>query len=217
MKRSAVQTICGCASVLLSYPDDDFGRDLVAVAEALAGLPSGPTRTKLGAAQQWLAGMSTMEAAVRYVETFDLRRQRTLHLTYYRHGDTRERGMALAALVDVYRNAGVRMGEGELPDFLPALLELAAVHPAGVAVLGEHRPGLESLRADLEEGDTPYSGVVVAVIDILGSASHADRQALRRYRANGPPTEQVGLELAQSTPFWTEALNEILAGGHKLF
>jgi hypothetical protein len=30
-------------------------------------------------------------------------------------------------------------------------------------------------------------------------------------------TEQVGLELAQSTPYWTEALNEILAGGHKLF
>ncbi len=30
-------------------------------------------------------------------------------------------------------------------------------------------------------------------------------------------TEQVGAELAQSTPFWNEALNEILAGGHKLF
>ncbi len=29
--------------------------------------------------------------------------------------------------------------------------------------------------------------------------------------------EQVGLELAQGTPFWTEALNEILAGGHKAF
>ena len=29
--------------------------------------------------------------------------------------------------------------------------------------------------------------------------------------------EQVGKEMAQSTPFWTEALNEILAGGHKLF
>jgi hypothetical protein len=29
--------------------------------------------------------------------------------------------------------------------------------------------------------------------------------------------EQVGQELAQSTPFWTEALNEILAGGKKLF
>jgi hypothetical protein len=29
--------------------------------------------------------------------------------------------------------------------------------------------------------------------------------------------EQVGAEMAQSTPFWSEALNEILAGGHKLF
>lgn len=29
--------------------------------------------------------------------------------------------------------------------------------------------------------------------------------------------EQVGREMADSTPFWTEALNEILAGGKKLF
>jgi hypothetical protein len=29
--------------------------------------------------------------------------------------------------------------------------------------------------------------------------------------------EQVGVDMAQSTPYWTEALNEILAGGHKLF
>jgi len=30
-------------------------------------------------------------------------------------------------------------------------------------------------------------------------------------------TEQVGKEMAESTPFWNEALNEILAGGKKLF
>jgi len=29
--------------------------------------------------------------------------------------------------------------------------------------------------------------------------------------------EQVGKEMADSTPFWTDALNEILAGGKKLF
>jgi hypothetical protein len=29
--------------------------------------------------------------------------------------------------------------------------------------------------------------------------------------------QQVGTELASSTPFWTEALNEILAGGQKVF
>jgi hypothetical protein len=30
-------------------------------------------------------------------------------------------------------------------------------------------------------------------------------------------TEQVGKEMAETTPFWTDALNEILAGGKKLF
>ncbi len=29
--------------------------------------------------------------------------------------------------------------------------------------------------------------------------------------------EQVGADLARNTPFWTEALNEILAGGNKVF
>jgi hypothetical protein len=30
-------------------------------------------------------------------------------------------------------------------------------------------------------------------------------------------TEQVGKELAESTPYFNEALNEILAGGQKIF
>jgi hypothetical protein len=29
--------------------------------------------------------------------------------------------------------------------------------------------------------------------------------------------EQVGQEMAQSTPFWNEALNDLLAGGQKVF
>ena len=29
--------------------------------------------------------------------------------------------------------------------------------------------------------------------------------------------EQVGADMAKTTPYWTEALNEILAGGAKLF
>jgi nitrate reductase delta subunit len=135
-----------------------------------------------------------MEAAAGYVETFDLRRQRTLHLTYYRHGDTRERGMALTALVDAYRTAGVRVAPGELPDFLPALLELAAVTLAGATVLGEHRAALEALRADLEKTKSPYAEVVRAVVDALGGLSRSDRTALARYRAQGPPSERVGLE-----------------------
>ncbi len=194
MRRAAAKLVFGCASVLLSYPEDCFADDLNAVANALCRLPKGRTRVRLEEAQTWLAAMSKMEAATSYVDTFDLHRRRTLHLTYYRHGDTRERGMALTALVDAYRVAGVRIVPGELPDFLPALLELAAVTPVGAALLAEHRAALETLRADLEKAGSPYADVVAAVTDALGALSRADRDALHRYRAQGPPSERVGLE-----------------------
>ena len=104
-----------------------------------------------------------MGAATAYVDAFDLRRRRSLYLTYYRHGDTRERGMALAALVGAYKSAGFVLAPGELPDFLPALLELAASHPDGQALLSEHRPALSALRAGLEEAGSAYAGAVAAV------------------------------------------------------
>lgn len=194
MRRSVAATVFGCASVLLSYPEPDFFDDLTSVSAALRRLPAGSTRAKLGRTREWLAGQTPLQAAACYVETFDLRRRRSLHLTWYRHGDTRERGMALAALAEVYRDAGVRLVPGELPDFLPALLELAALDPAGAAVLGEHRPALDALTEELAKHHSPYAEATGAVTDALGGASRADRAALRRYRTQGPPSERVGLE-----------------------
>ncbi|MGH9087448.1 MAG: nitrate reductase molybdenum cofactor assembly chaperone [Acidimicrobiales bacterium] len=194
MRRASAAVVFGCASVLLSYPDGRFADDLAAVAGALAGMPRGPTRSRLEAAATWLAGLSTTEAQSTYVATFDLRRGISLHLTYYRHGDSRERGIALTALVDAYREAGYRVVRDELPDFLPALLELAATRPAGAAVLGEHRMALAALRLDLEKAGSSYAGVLAAIGDALPGLTRGDREALRRYRAQGPPSERVGLE-----------------------
>ncbi len=194
MRRQAAATVFGCASVLLSYPDERFAEDLAAVNDALGRLPDGPARAALHATANWLAQMSPLEAATTYVDTFDLRRGVCLYLTYYRHGDTRERGMALTALVDAFRGAGFGVVPGELPDYLPALLELAAAHPAGGSVLAEHRMALGALHLALVKADSPYGGVVAAVGDGLPGPTRKDRQALRRYRAEGPPSEKVGLE-----------------------
>ena len=194
MKRSEARVVFGCASVLLSYPEGNYAEDLIAVADALGRLPKGSVTSRLERTRAWLAGMSRMEAAASYVEVFDLRRRRTLHLTYYRHGDTRERGMALAALIEAYRQAGVRVVPNELPDFLPALLELAAQSSTGAALLREHRAAIDTLSVDLASEDSPYAETVSAVGDTLGVPSRADREAVHRYRAQGPPSERVGLE-----------------------
>ena len=65
--------------------------------------------------------MTVLEASATYVDAFDLRKRRSLYLTYYRYGDTRERGVALAILAGAYKTAGFILAPGELPDFLPAL------------------------------------------------------------------------------------------------
>ena len=194
MRRQAAARVFGCASVLLSYPDEHFASDLAAVGDALGAIPSGPARSGLGAAVDWLTQMSAIEAAAAYVDTFDLQQGVCLHVTYYRHGDTRERGMALTALVDAFRRAGFGVVAGELPDYLPALLELAATSTTGATVLGEHRMALDALHAALVKKDSPYADVLAAVRSVLPGPSRKDRQALRRYRAEGPPSEKVGLE-----------------------
>ena len=194
MRPRLAATIFGCASVLLSYPDHNFRSDLVAARRALEHLPSSSARAQLLGLTEWLASMSLAEAAATYVEIFDLSRGICLYLTYYRHGDTRERGMALAALIDVFRDAGFGVVPGELPDYLPALLELAAVSSSGATVLGDHRMALDALHAALAERNSPYAEGVAAVRSVLPGLSRTDREALRRYRADGPPSEKVGLE-----------------------
>ena len=194
MRRRAAASVFGCASVLLSYPGEGYADDLAAVAGAARTLPDGRPRASLEEATEWLRGLSLLEAATGYVATFDLRRGICLYLTYYRHGDTRERGMALTALVDAFRAAGYRVAPGELPDFLPALLELAAVAPAGAAVLADQRMALDALRLALEKAGSRYAGVLSAICEALPGPSRTDRDALHRYRAQGPPSERVGLE-----------------------
>jgi nitrate reductase delta subunit len=187
--------VFGCASVLLSYPDyETFDADLAAVAGALYRLRDSPARSHLQACCGWLGGMNALETAASYVETFDLRRRRSLYMTYYRFGDTRERGMALSALVAAFRDAGFALAPGELPDFLPALLELAASHPDGAALLFEYRPAIEALRMELDDAGSNYARAVAAIAEALGPLGRAGRAVVSRYHNQGPPSERVGLE-----------------------
>ncbi|HEX5266305.1 MAG TPA: nitrate reductase molybdenum cofactor assembly chaperone [Acidimicrobiales bacterium] len=194
MRGSAAARVFGCASVLLSYPGPDFPGDLAAVGRAVDELPPGAARTHLTATRSWLTSLAPAEVASVYVDTFDLGRRHALHLTYHTHGDTRERGLALADLAGAYREAGLVLAPGELPDHLPALLELAAVSKVGVAIVAAQRPSIELLRTGLEEAGSGFAGAMAAVVDTMGPASRAQRAALALLRASGPPTESVGLE-----------------------
>jgi nitrate reductase delta subunit len=145
---------------------------------------------------RWSAGTPLVERQRHYVETFDLDRRTSLHLTYYLYGDTRKRGLALLRLKRMYVAAGLPLEADELPDFLPALLEFAALAPSGYGetLLGEHRLALELLRLRLAGLESPWACTLELLCASLPRLGPVERDRLARLRADGPPSEQVGLE-----------------------
>jgi nitrate reductase molybdenum cofactor assembly chaperone NarJ/NarW len=182
-------------SFLLRYPDARVAAARGELVAEVHALPDGAAREALTAFLAEWTGDAT-ELAARYVETFDLRRRASLHLTYYAHGDTRERGMALLRLKKLYRMAGLPLDCGELPDHLPIMLAFAALAPPGhgEALLAEHRPAIELLRLSLHDLGSPYAHVLDAVAALLPPLSVAERGEVARLAREGPPDEAVGLE-----------------------
>lgn len=116
------------ASVLLSYPGHDFPGWL-AEAERLA---EETADAEVSAAVAALRAVSLAELARCYVATFDMQETTTLYLTAHELGDSRERGVALLRLHAMLRAAGLEPVRGELPDYLPLLLEFLVEKPAGM-------------------------------------------------------------------------------------
>ncbi len=183
-------------SVLLSYPDRRLADAHDEIAAAVEALARSPQRAALRRFVSYLAANTQTELERRYVETFDLRRRSGLYLSYYVHGDTRKRGMALLRLKRLYAAAGLELTSGELPDYLPLMLEFSALSSdgAGELLLREHRPALELLRHSLRDADSPYADLLDAICAGLPRLSALEREHVRRLSEDGPPSEQVGLQ-----------------------
>ncbi|MGA7835750.1 MAG: nitrate reductase molybdenum cofactor assembly chaperone, partial [Acidimicrobiales bacterium] len=141
-----------------------------------------------------LSALSLLDAQREYVATFDLQRRCCLYLSYYLNGDTRRRGMALWRFQEAYRLAGQCVVPGELPDYLPAVLEFASSgDEMAIQLLNEHRAGILVLLEALGEMHSPYARVVGAIDLLLPPESRAAEEA-RRLVVDGPPSELVGID-----------------------
>jgi nitrate reductase delta subunit len=183
------------AALLLDYPSTQTLTMTGQLTSAVQELP-GALREPMSDFLSDFCATDPLELAARYVETFDMRRRASLHLTYYAYGDTRKRGMALLRFKHAYRQAGTQLGDGELPDYLPLVLEFAAtIDPRqGERLLAEHVPVLELLRLSLQDSGSAYAGLLAAVLVTLPPINTADRRRIAELAAQGPPSEDVGLE-----------------------
>ncbi|WGD38984.1 nitrate reductase molybdenum cofactor assembly chaperone [Streptomyces cathayae] len=191
--RTLLLRLC---SLLLQYPDAELATTRPVLTSTVAALPASPAAGHLAGFTAWLTAQEPDALERHYVEMFDLRRKSSLYLTYYLHGDTRRRGMALLILNQRYRAAGWDTDGGELPDHLPVVLEFAALvgTGAGEAPLRQHRRGLELIHRALTDAGSPYRHVLAALLTLLPPPTEEDRAAVARLVAEGPPNEEVGLD-----------------------
>ena len=189
-------------SALLRYPDDALVGDLADLAAAVRTL-SPPAAVPLRRVVDHLGSAPLLDLQVEYVATFDLRRRCCLYLSYYLNGDTRRRGAALWRFADVYKRAGITAKGGELPDYLPMVLELAASggEREAVGLLQEHRAAIRLLLGALEECGSPYAGAVRALEAVLPPSRAGVDETVERLAFEGPPSELVGLDPGAAEPY----------------
>ena len=195
MSTEQMRLIWIAVSWLLTYPDPDTLARFPLVRRLAAEAPE-PARGALLRTLDLLDERDPVSVQEEYVDTFDTRRRGCLHLTYFSHGDTRRRGMALLRIKQDFRAAGLEIGDQELPDHLPVVLEFAAAHDAerGAKILRANRPGVELLRLHLADISSPWHGALVALCATLPPLDADDRAAVLALAEQGPEEETVGLD-----------------------
>lgn len=196
LSRTDIRTLWQVTSLLLDYPTEQLRAQAPTLRAALAQVPA-DARAGLTAYLDHLEATSLASLQSDYIDTFDITRKWALHLSYYTCGDTRKRGVELIRFKQAYRALGVEMSGDELPDHLCVVLEFGAVHDVDIAwkLLCDNRVGIELLHRALRAKDSAWLPVVQSLRATLPELDGSDEEALAKLIAQGPPSEQVGLDL----------------------
>ena len=149
---------------LLDYPTPELLENLSTISTAIDQEPQITTseRDTINEFMSWLQLHDQTGVQQIYVQTFDMVPEHDLHMTHHIHGDNRDRGPALIDLSEHFRANGLEIKDGEIPDYLPLLLEY-------VSTLGEDESRffladvgkiLSILADNLEKADSPYARLI---------------------------------------------------------
>lgn len=186
-------------AALISYPTEALQAATGEIAAVLAaeGLVPAPQRAAFAPLLAELSGRDIYDLQERYFILFDRSRTLSLHLFEHVHGESRDRGQAMADLVALYRSHGLEPTAGELPDFLPLFLEFISLLPEDEAraLLAESASILRSLADRLVLRRSAYA-VVFQTLAAMANAPAASAPDLEQ----DDPDDLAALDAA-----WEEA------------
>lgn len=167
-------------ALLLRYPTEavrEAAPEALEILRADDNLPTAIKRALARLCDEICAG-EVFDAQERYVWLFDRNRSLCLNLYEHIHGESRDRGEAMVALLELYRSKGLELTANELPDHLPVFLEFLSTLPEAEAgsLLGEASHVIAALGERLHRRGSAYRAAFGA---LLALAAHpADEAAL---------------------------------------
>jgi nitrate reductase delta subunit len=160
-------------AALIAYPTEALQAATGEIAAVLAeeGLVPPPQRAAIDGLLAELAGRDIYDLQERYFALFDRSRTLSLHLFEHVHGESRDRGQAMADLIELYRGHGFEPTASELPDFLPLFLEFLSLLPGdeAQALLAEPAGILQALAERLVTRKSAYAAVFAALATLANA------------------------------------------------
>ena len=157
---------------LLSYPDAELRSHLTEMRDALC-VEGALTVGRLAELDVLVDALSTsdpLDTEAAYVQLFDRGRATSLHLFEHVHGDSRDRGPAMIDLAQTYDQAGLYLAPGELPDYLPVVLEFVSTQPPreARAFLSEMTHIFNAIFSALQQRQSAFASVIGALLELAG-------------------------------------------------
>lgn len=156
-------------SALLDYPNQELLDNLSEIRAEIEKSSRIDAKEKedLFRFLEHLINIPLIEQQAEYVKTFDMTPEHSLHLTHHLFGDDndRNRGPALIDLGELYKDYGIKVATNELPDFLPLILEFAALLEDNEATtfLSDAHKVLAVLTDNLNKAESPYAALLSIV------------------------------------------------------
>jgi nitrate reductase delta subunit len=149
-------------ALLLDYPTEELSEHWLEIEEMLSTLDNLDEVDKavLETFTQWAQSMPLIKLQTNYVKTFDQSPSNALYLTHHLFEEQdRERGPALVELAEYYKSQGFEIDNGELPDYLPLVLEyVSSLEPLDARLFLQQSAHASEIIADnLEKCESPYA------------------------------------------------------------
>ncbi len=142
-------------SLFLHYPEE------TPAGPTVTGLTAGPWKQVLEDFKKYQEARALLRLQEEYTLTFDLNPSICLNLACH-HPEPQGRGRLLMWLREEYEEGGYEVLPGQLPDYLPLVLEFLSVcdDSARRRICGEYSGVVGLLASRLEQGSSPYAGLM---------------------------------------------------------